>query len=1042
MVLLLLLLPLLLLLLQPAAPHRSDVVALSAMLDSFAAAGTRNIRVSLSSWYSGIAMGVVCTNSSTNWAGVTCSADGRVIELNLGGRHLKGPIPGAAISSLPYLHTLDLSRNSLSQNIPASIVVSQSTRLKAIVLSANSLTGTAPFSLCLLNMSIDSRLYIDGNPGFVFFPPCLLRMSSRFVYDNVAAPLFPSGQPTGQPTVRPSSRAQRPPSPPPSSRPTLPTGQPSGQPTTGPTLRSGPGSQAAALGAIFAAAQAGARQVNGLSAAAALQRVNETLKGWERGLAAAAAAIAGGGVGGVGGAVCTGALLGVTCDASGTIVALELGGLGLVGSLPSLVGLSAGLTRLSLRANSFRGPISPISAALFNIRYLDLSDNPWASSIPADIFRLPSLAVLNLKSAKLTGTLPTELLIFATALEELRAGDNPSLSGSLPRDLSPLTRLAALDLSQTGLTGLISASLPTALTWLDLSDTRSLSPQPIPASLAQLSRLSILALSDSRFTGAIPDSLPANLSVLFLDSNSLRGAVPDSFCALKQVSVAIDLSSNPGLTQYPACLDARKNVNKDTSLPSNALETADAKILCDYFNTLPPAGRATLAAGGWCGAVYADAAASFVRSACGGGGGGGGSGAQAAWLGVGCAVVGAGVGARVTSLNLAGVALGGGSLPASLGGLAALSFLDLAATGLGSSIPSEIAKLQQSLVVLALDGNQLSSTIPSALGALSRVERLWLQQNALVGTVPPQLGGALALTELWLNDNSLTGMITKTLCRGQLGNAAPPLFLFLLNNPALACIEDPCLLTNKNLLLEPAVASRGCAAPTAPPTPRPSLLPTPQLAPTAGPIAPGVIAAIVGAGSVGVALGCWLLDYRMRRAAHAKVLSAAAEDGVDDEEQGGGGGGGGGEVKGPGSRGRGAKLYWLREPVADLDEAGAGAASAVAAEEKEAHAEAAAEQSEPEPEPEPEPGPQLAPELQGLREHMEGQMRRQMDELRAANDALREQLAARQLQQQEQERQEQEMQQQKLLEQQLLQQQKQLEKQQQKQKKLQQRKRF
>ena len=61
---------------------------------------------------------------------------------------------------------------------------------------------------------------------------------------------------------------------------------------------------------------------------------------------------------------------------------------------------------------------------------------------------------------------------------------------------------------------------------------------------------------------------------------------------------------------------------------------------------------------------------------------------------------------------------------------------------------------------LELWSNNLSGTIPTELGALTKVSALALADNRLVGTIPVEILG-LSLTGLWLDGNQLGGAIPK-----------------------------------------------------------------------------------------------------------------------------------------------------------------------------------------------------------------------------------------------------------------------------------------
>ena len=121
---------------------------------------------------------------------------------------------------------------------------------------------------------------------------------------------------------------------------------------------------------------------------------------------------------------------------------------------------------------------------------------------------------------------------------------------------------------------------------------------------------------------------------------------------------------------------------------------------------------------------------------------------------------------RVTDLDLANNQLTG-EIPAELGQLTQLQFLNLGGNQLTGEIPAELAQLTQ-LQFLILRPNQLTGKIPVELAQLSQLQQLNLGGNQLTGEVPVELGQLTQLQWLFLWGNQLTGEIPVEL--GQLSN--------------------------------------------------------------------------------------------------------------------------------------------------------------------------------------------------------------------------------------------------------------------------------
>lgn len=103
-----------------------------------------------------------------------------------------------------------------------------------------------------------------------------------------------------------------------------------------------------------------------------------------------------------------------------------------------------------------------------------------------------------------------------------------------------------------------------------------------------------------------------------------------------------------------------------------------------------------------------------------------------------------------------------GAIPVALTQLPALETLDLGANGLTGPIPSELSDLV-TLKNLGLCGNGFTGAIPPSLGRLVNLTVLFLCYNQLSGPIPAELGAMTSLQALRLDVNRLSGAIPTTL---------------------------------------------------------------------------------------------------------------------------------------------------------------------------------------------------------------------------------------------------------------------------------------
>ena len=99
-----------------------------------------------------------------------------------------------------------------------------------------------------------------------------------------------------------------------------------------------------------------------------------------------------------------------------------------------------------------------------------------------------------------------------------------------------------------------------------------------------------------------------------------------------------------------------------------------------------------------------------------------------------------------------------GTIPAEIGNLTSLDRLSFGSNQLSGEIPTEIGKLTR-LEGLTLDSNSLSGAIPAEIWDLTRLEHLSLSSNSLSGAIPAEIKNLTNLEGLWLYNNSLSGAI-------------------------------------------------------------------------------------------------------------------------------------------------------------------------------------------------------------------------------------------------------------------------------------------
>lgn len=513
---------------------------------------------------------------------------------------------------------------------------------------------------------------------------------------------------------------------------------------------------------------------------------------------------------------------GVTLDANGCVIGLEMVDNDLDGTLPPELGNLSQLQVLDLRLNhNLVGQIPPEFGQLTSLKILNLRANSHTGSIPSSFGQLDNLEELYLRTNFLTGPIPPELGDMDN-LEILNLNWN-QLSGTIPSNLGSLSNLRELDLSANGLQGTIPLEVRQLTTLIvlnlsgcglsgnvpDLSGLTSIEKLylggnnfqgSIPTSIGSLTTLHTLFLGNNQLTGGIPSFLSnlSSLTYLGLGNNPLGGGMNTALCSLTNL-YSLDLQYSNLTGTIPDCLGDLPDLTflylegngltgdipptvinsgrlQRLSLRNNQLNGCYDQKLSELCSSLEPnyntnyfisdGNNFDLPWDNFCSTGTAcvipcdvsDRDALIALYNATGG---------AEWnntwditqpMSTWHGVTLTGDGC-VKQLQLSGNNLNG-TIPPELGDLSNLELLLLANNQLSDSIPPELGNLG-SLLILDISGNQLSGSIPVELGNLPALYYFYASYNQLTGSIPDELNNVLEIIDL--TENQLTGAIPTTL---------------------------------------------------------------------------------------------------------------------------------------------------------------------------------------------------------------------------------------------------------------------------------------
>ena len=217
------------------------------------------------------------------------------------------------------------------------------------------------------------------------------------------------------------------------------------------------------------------------------------------------------------------------------LTVIDLSDNALRGALPTQIGKLRNLESLNVQRNYLEGTLPTelgqinAPAYAFHVREILAADNTVSGSLPSTLGLLAGLESLNLRSNKISGLLPAELAKLS-ALKVLHLHDNPSLAGTLPTAIGELTEINFLDVSRSRVSGTLPPGLG-ALQRLQALHAESVRLSgTIPSEICELGMLYTLRLGNNNLTGNLPDEIGRLRSLTYLDvyNNSMQGDVPTS----------------------------------------------------------------------------------------------------------------------------------------------------------------------------------------------------------------------------------------------------------------------------------------------------------------------------------------------------------------------------------------------------------------------------------------------------------------------------------------------------------------------------------
>ncbi|WCJ37144.1 Receptor kinase-like protein Xa21 [Euphorbia peplus] len=393
----------------------------------------------------------------------------------------------------------------------------------------------------------------------------------------------------------------------------------------------------------------------------------------------------------------------------GSLVELELLYLGvnnLEGEIPASLSNLSSLTGLTFARNNLTGKIPADMARLKSLTLFQVSSNHLSGEVPAALFNISSIVFFSTAgNFQLNGSIPETIGLTLPNLEEFYMGGN-KFSGPIPSSFSNASHLQRFNINVNRFEGKIPylgnqpnlSHLALAENSLGLNSSDDLMSL---ASLTNSTKLDLLSVANNNLGGDLPSfiaNLSTNLTVLHFGGNQFTGIIP----------VALE--------NFVNLADLRMENNLFTgTIPS-------------YFGKLQKLQRLLL----WGNRLSGEIPASFGNLT------------------------------QLYVLSLSENRLTG-SIPSSIGSCKSLNSLVVDQNKLEGKIPYEIMLLPSLTRFLIFSDNSFSGNIPAEVGKLVNLNYLDFSKNNFSGEIPTTIGDCSTLEYLYMQENSFQGAIPPSM---------------------------------------------------------------------------------------------------------------------------------------------------------------------------------------------------------------------------------------------------------------------------------------